>query len=67
MPQHLTGPWSEFEDWIRETIGGDFEWTERPPDSVASRRMIANLIRAAMRRHDGVFPRQIYFLRRRQP
>lgn len=59
-----TGPFPEFEAWIRETIGGDFEWKDRPADSTASRRMIATVVRKLVREH-GAFPGECYFLRRK--
>jgi hypothetical protein len=65
MPAPITGPFEDFEEWIRTAIGGDFEWKERPPDSVATRRTIVGIVRTLKRDHGGEFPRECFFFRRK--
>ena len=31
MEDYCDGTWEEFEEWIRNTIAGDFRWKIRPP------------------------------------
>ena len=65
MDEHLSGSWEEFEGWIRNTIGSDFRWKVRPPDTRLNREMIADLIRDSMKTHNGgVFPKSNAFIER---
>lgn len=65
MHAPITGPFEEFEDWIRKTIDGDFEWKGQPRDSVSTRRAIAAIVRRLARDNGGVFPRECFFFRRK--
>jgi len=62
MDEYLTCTWEEFEVWIRSTIGSNFRWKIRPLDNYSNRKMIADLIRDAMKRNNGVFPRNDAFI-----
>jgi hypothetical protein len=62
MDEYLTCTWEEFEAWIRRTIGSNFRWKIRPFDNYSNPRMIADLIRDAMKRNNGVFPRNDTFI-----
>ncbi len=64
MEKHLTGTWEEFEAWIRDTIGSDFCWRNRPQDTAGNREMIAGLIQDGIRRNNGVFPERNTFIER---
>ena len=66
MDKYLEGTWQEFEDWIRDTIGSDFHWRIRPPDTRANREMIADLILGGIKRNNGVFPQKDAFIERAQ-
>lgn len=60
MGDYRDGTWEEFEQWIRETIAGDFRWRIRPQDDASNREMVAELIRHAMNRNDGTSPKRIH-------
>ncbi len=62
MDEYLTSTWEEFEAWIRSTIGSNFRWKIRPRDNYGNRKIIADLIRNAMNRNNGVFPRNDAFI-----
>ena len=64
MEAYVTGTWEEFEAWIRKTIGGDFRWRIRPRDDASNREMVAQLIKDAIQRNDGVFPEKNSFIER---
>lgn len=60
----LVGSWSDFEAWIRSTIGGDFIWKVRPRDSAKNRQMVADSIIEAVSNNGGSFPERNAFLER---
>ena len=60
--KHLGGSWEEFEAWICQTIGSQFRWKVRPPDTRLNREMIVDLIRDAMKSNEGVFPKSNAFI-----
>ena len=64
MNKHLSGSWEEFEEWIRRTIGSDFRWGVRPPDTRLNREMISEQIRSTMKGNKGVFPSKDAFIER---
>jgi len=49
MEDHLSGTWQEFEEWIRNTIAGDFRWKIRPQDNASNREMVASVELALMK------------------
>jgi len=53
MDEYLTSTWEEFEAWIRSAIGSNFGWKVRPLDNYSNRKMIADLIRDAMKPNIG--------------
>jgi len=53
----LSCDWSEFEDWIRQQIGGDFSWKIRPMDTEEFRAIIIESIKTTIRNNDGLFPK----------
>jgi hypothetical protein len=64
MKEDETGPWEEFEAWIRTTIGGDFRWKIRPQDTPSNREMVADLIMDAIKRNKGALPDGNVFVQR---
>ena len=64
MEDYCDGTWEEFEEWIRNTIAGDFRWKIRPQDNASNREMVAELIKDAKKRNDGTFPEQNSFIER---
>ena len=58
------GTWEELEEWIRNTIVGDFRWKIRPQDNASNREMVAGLIEDATKRNDGTFPEKNSFIER---
>jgi hypothetical protein len=64
MDKWLEGPWEEFEQWIRDTIGSDFRWRVRPIDKLSNRKMIAELVQNDIKENNGVFPEKNSFIER---
>ncbi len=64
MDEYLNSSWEEFEVWIRRTIGSDFRWKVRPLDNPSNRKMIAGLVQDALKRNNGVFPKNDAFIER---
>jgi len=64
MDKWLEGPWGEFEQWIRDTIGSDFRWRVRPIDKLSNRKMIAELVQNDIKENNGVFPEKNSFIER---
>jgi hypothetical protein len=64
MDKWLEGPWEEFEQWIRDTIGSDFRWRVRPIDKLSNRKMIAELVQNDIKENNGVFPENNSFIER---
>jgi len=64
MDKHLTGTWEEFEAWIKETVGSDFNWRVRPQDNATNREMVASLILDGIKRNNGIFPEKNTFIER---
>jgi hypothetical protein len=62
MDEYLTSTWEEFEAWIRSTIGSNFRWKIRPLDNYSNRKMIADLIGDAMKRNNGILPKNDAFI-----
>ena len=62
MSEYLECTWREFEAWIRETIGSDFQWRVRPMDNRSNREMIADLILNDLKNNNGVFPEDNIFI-----
>ena len=62
MDEYLTSTWEEFEAWIRSTIGSNFRLKIRPLDNYSNRKMIADLIGDAMKRNNGIFPKNDAFI-----
>ena len=62
MDEYLTCTWEEFEAWIRITIGSNFRWKIRPLDNYSNRKMIADVIGDAMKRNNGIFPKNDVFI-----
>jgi hypothetical protein len=60
----LSGSWEELEVWIREMIGGGFDWKVRPRDTRANREMLVESISGAIGQNDGSFPERNAFLER---
>jgi len=44
MDKYLGGTMEEFEQWIRFTIGSDFEWLVRPLDRQSNREMVTDMV-----------------------
>lgn len=65
-PEALAGSWSDFEQWIRSTIGSDFIWKARPSDTPENRRMTADSIVESMKKNDGSFPKRNAFVERQE-
>ena len=62
MDEYLNSSWKEFEAWVRRTIGSGFRWKVRPCDNPSNRKMIAGLIQDALKRNNGVFPKNDAFI-----
>jgi len=62
MGKYLSGTWEEFEQWIRFTIGSDFQWLVRPLDRQTNRQMIADLVLEDMKKNSGTFPEKNSFI-----
>ena len=65
--EYLTCTWDQFEAWIRKIIGGEFRWKIRPQDNASNREMVANLIKDAIKRNNGIFPDKNSFIERLNP
>lgn len=65
MDKHLKGTWEEFEAWIRDTIGSDFQWCVRPQDTYTNREAVASLILKDIKQGNGVFPDKNAFIERK--
>ena len=50
------GDWAGFEAWVRQAIGGDFDWKIYSRDTPELRQMIIDSIRDARAANSGVFP-----------
>lgn len=64
VDKRLDGSWDEFEQWIKDTIGSDFNWCVRPRDTAGNREMVARLILNDIERNKGVFPKKNTFIER---
>ena len=54
----LSCSWDEFEDWIRQQIGGEFSWKIRPLGIKENREAVVESIQTTIRNNNGSFPPQ---------
>ena len=58
LEELLGGSWTDFEAWIRKTVGSDFIWSIRPVDSTQNREMVIEAIYRELKKNDGIFPKK---------